>query len=101
MRLFALLEHRAVLGKSCRTSLAQDFAERIGAKASEQRQMGNQRRIYCGHVFSAVSAASIKSRLQLYPAIQPQFALAQRCNAAFLLDQSQARRYGQRIIDGE
>src|SRR5258708_16405666 len=89
MGLFALLEHRVALGKSCRTGLAQDFAELIGAKSREQRQMGNQRRIDCGHVFPALSAGLIKSWLQLYSAIEQQFALAQQFNTAMFLYENQ------------
>jgi hypothetical protein len=53
-RFSALFEHRAVFRKSCRARFAQDFAELVGAKAREQRQVGNQRRIDCGHVSPGV-----------------------------------------------
>ena len=62
MRIFALFEHRAVLRKSHRAGFAQDFAEFLGAKSRKQRQMGNQRRVDCGHV-SSVRIGDFRSNL--------------------------------------
>jgi hypothetical protein len=42
MSLFTLFEYGAVLRKSRRAGLAQDFAELVGAESREQR--GNQRK---------------------------------------------------------
>ena len=67
MRFFALFEHRAVLRKSRRARLAQDFAKLVGAKSRKQRQMGNQRRVDCGHVSPTGSGSSIESRQRLWP----------------------------------
>ena len=68
--LLALFEHRAVFRKPRRARLAQDFAELVDAKAREQRQMGNQRRVDCGHVSQVGSAVSTESRLRLWPTIK-------------------------------
>src|SRR5438876_4922674 len=94
MGLFTLFEYGAVLRKSRRAGPAQDFTKLVGAESRKQRQMGNQRRIDCGHVSPAVSAASIESRLRLRPAIKRKFALAQYRRAAFPLNDNQTGPHG-------
>ena len=50
MGVLALLEYRAVLRKAQRAGLAKDLCEFNRIEARKQRQMGDQRRVECGHV---------------------------------------------------
>jgi hypothetical protein len=50
MGVLALLEYRVVLRKAQRAGLAKDLREFTRIEARKQRQIGDQRRVECGHI---------------------------------------------------